>query len=48
MSYSRKGGIGAKTMMNMSSLPEIGNNGGGVASIIKEMQRVKERLHRYF
>jgi hypothetical protein len=46
MSYSPKG-VGAKTMMNMSSLPEI-PHGQGDASIIKEMQKEKERLHRYF
>jgi hypothetical protein len=44
MSYSPKG---AKTMMNMSSLPEI-PHGQSDASIIREMQKEKERLHRYF
>jgi hypothetical protein len=34
----------------MSSLPEIhgAGNHGGEASLIKEMQKEKERLHRYF
>jgi len=45
MSVSPKGAT--KTMMNMSSLPEI-PHGQGDASIIKEMQKEKERLHRYF
>ncbi len=37
-------------MMNMSSLPEIhgATAAAGEASLIKEMQKEKERLHRYF
>ena len=46
MSFSPKG---PRTMHNMSSLPEIPHGTmQGEASIIKEMQREKERLHRYF